>query len=158
MSRSATGSYARPRNWSMPKTPIQAENVTASRFRKEMNKSMKLFATIISSVPRNRLIAAFVPTAQARGTRNPSVCAVNPAEYIDMALISTMPITATSRYGTEIQSGSNAPMKETGSRVTASPGVPTAITAPISTIGRNTIPAPLTVAATIARPDAVRGR
>lgn len=49
-------------------------------------------------------------------------------------------------------------MNETGSRVTASPGVPTAITAPISTIGTITSPAPPTVAATIARPDAVRGR
>lgn len=89
---------------------------------------------------------------------NPRVCAVNPAEYIDMALISTMPSTATARYGTEIQSGSSTPMNATGSRVTARSGVPTAITAPISTIGRNTIPAPPTVAATIARPDAVCGR
>lgn len=58
---------------------------------------MKLFATSISSDPRKRLIAAFTPTAQVRGTVNPRVCAVNPAEYIDIALISTMPSTATAR-------------------------------------------------------------
>lgn len=103
-------------------------------------------------------MAAFTPTAHARGIMNPNVCAVNPAEYIDIALISTMPTTEISRYGTESQSGSRGPMNETGSRVTARPGVATAITEPISTIGRNAIPVPPTVATIIARPDAVRGR
>ncbi|MEV0783071.1 hypothetical protein AB0I52_08800 [Streptomyces sp. NPDC050423] len=117
------------------------ENVTASRFGKETNKSMKRFAAIISGAPRIRLIAAFTATAQASGPRNPGVCAVKPAECIGMALIGTVPSTATSGCGTGIRSGSNAPTKETGSRVTASSGVPAASAAPLGTVGGITIPA-----------------
>lgn len=94
---SAAGSYVRPRSRSTPNTPIQAENVTPSRVRNEKKVWMRLVATIISVPPSSRLIAAFTPTAQGRGRSNPSVCAVKPAEYIDSALISTMPTTAVSR-------------------------------------------------------------
>ncbi|CAM5252119.1 hypothetical protein STANM309S_01055 [Streptomyces tanashiensis] len=88
----------------------------------------------------------------------PRVCAVNPAEYIDIELIRSIPSRAITRYGTEIHIGSSSPMKETGSCAEARSGVDTAITAPISTIGSTTIPAPPTVEPTIAREEAVRGR
>lgn len=49
-------------------------------------------------------------------------------------------------------------MNATGSFVTARSGEPTAITAPIITIGRTVTSAPPTVTPTIARADAERGR
>lgn len=49
-------------------------------------------------------------------------------------------------------------MNATGSGAVASPGEATAITVPVRTIGTYTIPAPPTVAPTIAAPEAVRGR
>lgn len=93
----APGSYVRPLSRSTPKTPSHAENVTPSSVRNDRKVSMKLVATIISAPPRSRLIVALTPTAQARGIANPRVCAVKPAEYIDIALISAMPTTAVRR-------------------------------------------------------------
>lgn len=142
---------------STPKTPIHAENATASSVRKETNEPMKLVATTISRKPKIRLMALTL-TAQVRGTLMPRACAVKPAEYMDMELISSMPTRAISRYGTAIHIGRISPMNATGSLAPARSGVETAITAPISTIGRTTMPAPPTVEPTIALLEAVRGR
>lgn len=79
-------------------------------------------------------------------------------EYMDIELISSMPMRAMSRYGTAIQVGSSSPMKETGSWAVARSGVPTAMSAPIRTIGSTTTPAPPIVAPTIPLEEAVRGR
>ncbi len=53
----------------------------------------------------------------------PRVCAVKPAEYIDIELISSMPISAMNRYGTAIQVGRISPRKDTGSYAEARSGV-----------------------------------
>lgn len=79
-------------------------------------------------------------------------------EYIDIALTSTMPMTAVSRYGTESHLGSSSPMNATGSFATARCGELTAITAPVATIGGIVTSAPPTAAATIARSGADLGR
>ncbi len=154
----ARPSYSVRRSMSAPKTPTQAEKATASSDRKAMNEPMKLVATSISTPPKTSEITALTDTAQWRGTLKPRVCAVKPAEYIDIELISSMPTSAISRYGTAIQVGRISPRKETGSEAEARSGVDTAITAPISTIGRTTMPAPPTAVPTIAFDDAVRGR
>ncbi len=143
---------------SAPNTPIHAENATPSSVRNDTNAARKPCATSISTPPASALITAFNPTAHARRSRKPSVCAVKPAEYIDIALISSVPTRAISRYGTDSHSGSNSPMNDTGSRADASPGSESAITAPISTSGTTTTAAPATVAPTTAAPDACRGR
>lgn len=47
---------------STPKTPIHAENATASSVRKETNEPMKLVATTISRKPKIRLMTALTLT------------------------------------------------------------------------------------------------
>ncbi|MDH6487033.1 hypothetical protein M2157_003032 [Streptomyces sp. SAI-127] len=44
--------------------------------------------------PRTSEITALAETAQCRGTRKPRVCAVKPAEYMDIELISSVPARA----------------------------------------------------------------
>ncbi|CAM5637471.1 hypothetical protein STENM223S_06701 [Streptomyces tendae] len=158
VSARASPSYSRPRSMSAPKTPTQAEKATASSDRKAMKDPMKLVATSISTPPKTSEITAFTETAQCRGTLKPRVCAVKPAEYIDIELISSMPIRAISRYGTAIQVGRISPRKETGSAAEARSGVETAMIMPIRTMGRTTMPAPPTVTPTIPFEEAVRGR
>ncbi len=123
-----------------------------------MNEPRKLVATSISSRPPTSEITALMLTAMARGSLTPMVWAVKPAEYMERLLISSMPTIAVSRYGTASQVGSRSPRKETGSAASARPGEATAITAPISTIGTITRPAPETVTPTIFRPEAECGR
>ncbi|MFF2510736.1 hypothetical protein [Streptomyces sp. NPDC058086] len=58
---------------------------------------MKEVATSSRTPPRTSEITALTATARCRDTLMPRVCAVKPAEYIDIALISSMPTRAMSR-------------------------------------------------------------
>lgn len=81
---------------------------------------------------------------------------VKPAEYIDIELISNVPIRAIRRYGTASHRGRISPRKDTGSAAEARSGVADAMTRPMRIIGRTTPPTPPTVLRTIAA--AVPGR